>query len=379
VAAAAFFAVSPFEIFYGSEARSYSLVAGLIVLSTLSLLLALQQRRARWWALYAVAATAALYTHYIAALTLLPQAAWALWVHRESLREQLIANALVVLAFAPWLPSLVVQIRHSADEAKRLAVLAPVTLSNVVEISARALVGHPFIRLRDLPGQLPLVLLGAMLIGCLILLAYEGRTGTAGLRFGFGNRGGLVILLAAFPLAALVLYGLRPDTSFLLARNLSGAVPYALLLFGWLVTRAGPRLGAALAVLALAVLLVGTVKSLDPDHQRPDARGAARYIDAHAARGAPVVDVRFPYKGPPSRATRLYLERPHRLYKDSEWLLAWRAASRSRLPLFVSMPRLSNVIRLFSPPVRYESRYRLVAEHVSRGLRPILTREYAPR
>jgi hypothetical protein len=35
---------------------------------------------------HVVAATAAVYSHYIAALVLVPQAAWALWTHRESAR-----------------------------------------------------------------------------------------------------------------------------------------------------------------------------------------------------------------------------------------------------------------------------------------------------
>ena len=81
--AALWFAMSPFQIFYGTETRSYALVAALVVLSTLALLSALEERRLRWWALYTIAATAAAYTHYIAVLTLIPQAAWALWSYRE--------------------------------------------------------------------------------------------------------------------------------------------------------------------------------------------------------------------------------------------------------------------------------------------------------
>src|SRR4051812_43115831 len=66
--AAACIALSPFAIFYGTEARGYSLVAALVVLSTVALLQALRDGRRRWWLLHGAAALAALYTHYIAAL-----------------------------------------------------------------------------------------------------------------------------------------------------------------------------------------------------------------------------------------------------------------------------------------------------------------------
>jgi hypothetical protein len=75
--------------------------------STRALLVALEGRKPHWWALYGLAVSAAVYTHYIAALTLFPQAAWALWTNRESLREQLVTSALVVLAFLTWLSSFI--------------------------------------------------------------------------------------------------------------------------------------------------------------------------------------------------------------------------------------------------------------------------------
>jgi uncharacterized membrane protein len=60
--AAAWFALSPFQIFYGTETRAYALVAALVVLSTYSLLAALDERRLRWWTLFALASAAAVYT-----------------------------------------------------------------------------------------------------------------------------------------------------------------------------------------------------------------------------------------------------------------------------------------------------------------------------
>jgi 4-amino-4-deoxy-L-arabinose transferase-like glycosyltransferase len=369
--AAAWFALSPFEVFYGTEARSYAQVTALAVLSTLALLEAVDDRRARWWLLYALAGGAALYTHYIAVLTLVPQAAWALWRHRDTAREQLIAAGVMGLAFVPWLPSFVVQFRHSTDEAKRIAVLAPLTLSSVLESTAKALAGHPFVPLRDLPGVPALVILAAALGAALVLIR-------GGLEQ-WPRRGGLLALLALTPPAGIVLYSLRPDTSFLLARNLSVAVPYALLLAGWLLTRPRLRLALPLCLAALGAVSAGTVEALSPERQRTDGRDAARYIDANAPPGVPVVDVQYPYRGPPARGTRIYLERPHRLFGESGFPSAWAAASRARSPILVSVPRVPTLIRLFAPPSRYAPRYRLAAEHRSQGLRGILIREYVPR
>ena len=59
-------AVSPLGVYYGQEARMYALAALLAVCVWLALDVWLATRRARWLALYALAALAALLTHYIA-------------------------------------------------------------------------------------------------------------------------------------------------------------------------------------------------------------------------------------------------------------------------------------------------------------------------
>jgi len=377
VVAAAWFALSPYEIFYGTESRSYALVTAFVVLSTVSLLAALDRQRSRWWALYALAATGAIYSHYIAALILLPQAAWALWTHRDSVREQLLANGAVVLAFMPWFPSFLIQARHSADEAKRLAEITPVSLSNVGEAVGKALFGHPFVALRDLPGRLAIALLAALLVLALIAVAVGERR--AGHRFKpkLSTRGALLVLLAVAPPLGIVLYSLRPDTSFLLARNLSGAVPYALVLFGWLLTTQRPRVSAALSVAAIALVGVGTVELLDSDNGRPNAEAAARFIDANAGPDTPVIETQLPFSGPPGRATRIYLEHRHRFVAYGASL--WPRAAEAGSPVVMSYPSLPALDRLLRPRKRYVSRYRLVAEHTYPGFRAITVRKYAPR
>jgi Dolichyl-phosphate-mannose-protein mannosyltransferase len=376
VVAAAWFALSPFQIFYGTESRGYALVAAFVVVSTLALLAALDEpRRLRWWALYALAATAAVYTHYIAALTLVPQAAWALWTHRESVREQMLAGGLVVLAFLPWLPSFILQYENSADEARRISETVPLTLSNVAEFAVEPLVSRPWTPISDLPGRIPLAVLAVLLVGLVLGLMVKLRTRTITFRPTLGTRGGLVIVLAFAPLVGLVLYSLRPNTSFLLSRNLSVAMPYALLLLGWLLTYPRPRIAIALSAAALVALAVGTIKTLHPDYQRPDARDAARFIDAQAPPSAPVVDVPGPH------AIRTYLRPSRPVYTVAEFGIAgWDAAARTGSRVFLSSPGLEAYLRGLGPPAQYARRFRLVSEHTSPGVPvEIVIREYAPR
>ncbi len=375
--AAAWLALSPFQIFYGTETRSYALVTALVVLSTVVLMAALDSRRKRWWALYALAITAAVYSHYTAVLVLAPQAAWALWAHRDRWREQLLATGAAALLFLPWLPSFIVQAENSADEARRIAASVPLTLVNVAELEPRALVGHPFVPFQDLPGWGVLLALAAVVAGTVLVAVYRLATGRARLRPSLSSRGTLLLLLAVGPFLLLLAYSLRPETSFLLARNLSVSVPYAVLLLGWLLTLPGGRLRIALHIIALALVSVGTVKMLTPDYQRPDAKDAAEYIDAEAPPGAPIADVSI-FTGPPAQATRVYLERPHPVYSE-DLSAVWPRAARSDRPVFLSFPGVPTFERLFVAPPQYARSYRLADEHRSPGITPIVTRKYVPR
>lgn len=368
--AAAWFALSPFQIFYGTEARGYALVTALVVLSTLALLAALDGRGVAAWALYALAAAAAIYTHYIAALVLIPQAAWALWTHRESIRGQLIANGIVVLVWLPWLPSFVVQARHSGDEARRLSALVPLTVSNAVKAEGQSLVGHPYVNLAKLPGTVPMVVLGVVLAAALALgLALPAR------RWPAIRDGRLLALLALVAPLAIIIYSARPHRSFLLPRNASVAVPYALLLIGWLLTVPRRRIAAAaLSAAALACVAVGSVKMLERGYQRPDGRDIARFIDAHAPPRAPVLDV------PGPQGTQFYFKRVHPLPGLARFGPAqWSEAARTRTPVFLTFLRTPFLEKL-GPPPQVAARFRLAAEHTSPSIpAPLTVREYVAR
>ncbi len=68
---------------------------------------------------------ATIYTHYVGFFVVLAQAVWAFWSYREQLRELVIVHVVVEIAYLPWLPSFLLQERHSADGGRRIAEYAP--------------------------------------------------------------------------------------------------------------------------------------------------------------------------------------------------------------------------------------------------------------
>ena len=301
-----------------------------------------------------LSAAAAVHTHYIAALTLVPQALWTLWTHRESFRVQALAHGLVVVAFLPWLPSFIVQARHSADEARRIEELAPLTISNAADFAGKPLVAHPFVSVSDIPGRIALLVLALALV---IGIVYAARA-----RPPRGRCIGLLTTLALVPLAALIVYSARPETSFLLPRNVACAVPYALLVFGWLLTSPPGTLGWLLPATALAMVAIGAVQMLNPDRQRPDARDAAEFIERRIPPRAPVVDVPGPH------AIRTYLDPSRPVFTlDQFGETGWARAAAEGLPVVITFPDAGRLSSQLRPPARYAREFRRAAYHRSKG------------
>src|SRR5215211_5264764 len=125
--AAAITALAPFMIYYSAEAREYEPMLVLVLLSTLALLTALRDDRARWWIAYGACTCAAVYTHYTSVFALAAQLAWVLLAHPDARRRALLANAGAVVAFLPWLPGLVNDVRSPDSEI--MSALSPFTAS----------------------------------------------------------------------------------------------------------------------------------------------------------------------------------------------------------------------------------------------------------
>lgn len=111
--AAALAALNPFLTIYAQEARMYSLVALLSVLACGSFARGFVDGDRRHRALFALVLAALLYTHAWAIFLALGFAAAAAAHSRRRLRDAVVPFAAAALAFAPWLPTLVDQARHT--------------------------------------------------------------------------------------------------------------------------------------------------------------------------------------------------------------------------------------------------------------------------
>jgi hypothetical protein len=284
--AATLLALSPFEIFYSTEARAYSLLIFLSLASTLALLRALERGSVARWALYAILVSAAMYTQYTAVFVIGVQAAWALVLHRRAVVPLLVAYALAALTYLPWLPSL----HDQQDQKFKLAVVAgntPATLESLLKLMGRLLPGHPYISLAELPGRLPVVVLAAAGITALVLVAARARRGEIA-RPGLRSPLVLVGLLALATPVGLLVYS-AVGTNLMGSRNLLGSVPYMLVLLGALAVMLRPRQSWVVTAVGLGALAVASVSMLQANHGRPAYDDAAAFVEAHGAPSDPVV------------------------------------------------------------------------------------------
>jgi uncharacterized membrane protein len=130
-------AVSPFALHYGQEAAMYALLL-LIGLATLRAAIGIlegsRKSRARWLIAYIVCGTLALYTHYYAAL-LLGTVGLVAMVQACRLRAWhgvvawIGAHVVIGLAFLPWLPVALQQVRLAASVEDWIGV-APLDAAN---------------------------------------------------------------------------------------------------------------------------------------------------------------------------------------------------------------------------------------------------------
>lgn len=113
--AALLLALSPFHLWYSQEARMYALVTLLATCSVYCLLEVLRSGRRFAWIGYVLCTSLSLYTHYYAIFVLLFQDCFVAYLcltdpeRRGMLRGWIVAQAVVLMCFSPWLPTFVGQ------------------------------------------------------------------------------------------------------------------------------------------------------------------------------------------------------------------------------------------------------------------------------
>jgi Dolichyl-phosphate-mannose-protein mannosyltransferase len=292
VVATALTALSPFMIFYSTEARSYQLLIVLVLLSTIALLAAIADGRARRWIAYGAFSCAAMYTHYTGAYALLGQFLWVLWAYPHARRSALLANVGAVIAYLPWFSGLRKDL--SSPTTDILSALSPFTADSVRISLQHWSVGHPFAYpgtgMRDLPGELALLMFAGGVVIALAGLLRSTVHVSRRLHAATPNRRVVLILVLAVsvPVGEALTSAVGDDVFG--TRNLAASWPAFGLALGALLAAAGPRLRFAAVALVLGAFAIGAAKMIEAPFQRPAFDAAADFIDREAAPGDVVLD-----------------------------------------------------------------------------------------
>jgi hypothetical protein len=311
--AAAAMALNPFVVFYATDARAYMVAMALLLATTLTMLIALEDGRRRWWFAYAVFTALCMYTHYTTAFVLGAQLLWLLLFHPQARVTAIVANVGAAVLFIPWIPSMLADM-----DSPTIDVLSALQ-GDGFDVKRAAVenwaFGYPYNLPVDLPGRF-LVTLGTI---ALVVAATVGLWRWAGPRLrgraeGFPplSRGVVLALLLALatPVAELVILGLG-GTDLFGARNLNTSAPGFALTIGALTSAAGLAVGAICATAVLGVFAFTTARSLDPSVSTIKMRDAARFIEAESDPDDVVLDVISAALSPvPLTSLDVYLPQP---------------------------------------------------------------------
>ena len=289
-------ALSPFLIYYTTEARAYGLTLLLVLLSTLALLRALDGGRFWWWVAYAACSCAAVYAHYTPVYLLGAQFLWAFFARPDARLPLIAANAAAAAAYIPWVPTLIDN--TNSPGAKVIGFLSPFTLSAVRIDLGRWGLGQPYIPLRELPGWIGIAMfLTGALAGAIGLVLRLRRAGTGRRLPRPSSRTVLIIVLALATPAGLIISSLVGDSVWT-SRNLISSWPGLALAIGAVVTAPTGWLRVISIGLVVGAFGIGAIKMLDADNQRPEYAEAAAFIEANSRPGDPIVESPIPTPGP---------------------------------------------------------------------------------
>ena len=300
--AAALTTLSPFMIFYSAEARGYAFMVAVLLLSTLALLDAVDNRRGLSWVAYAVCACAAVYTHYTSVFALGAQLLWLLWAHPEARKPALLATVGAALAFLPWLSGLRADFNSPTTDI--VDSFNTVDLGSVRINLLHWAAGHPLVlpntSLSALPGNPALVLLAlgvaVALVGVALTAVREGLGSWTGR---VDRRLMLVIVLAlSVPAGAALMSTVGPNLFG--ARYLAASWPALALSVAALLVAPPPWLRVVAVALVVAASAIAAVKLLRPDLGRPEYQTAAGLIERAAAPGDVIIDATDYSPAPPT-------------------------------------------------------------------------------
>jgi mannosyltransferase len=268
-------AFNPMLIWYSQEARSYALLVLFGTISFYFFVRALDTRRGRDLAFWAVASALAMLSHYFAFFAVGIEAVWLAVALRDRWKAVLPALGLVGLVGASLLPLIAAQSNSShigwIEESPLGSRFLQTGISFLIGETGHVIAEPPRVQYAILP------VIGVAL-GALVLLALGTRRERRGAMLGLAVGVGVLALAGA---AALV------GKDYVVERNLLPAlVPLTVVVaLGLGATRA--RFAGVLIAVALCAywLAFDVYVTQTPNLQRPDFRGAAKTLGpAHVPR-----------------------------------------------------------------------------------------------
>jgi 4-amino-4-deoxy-L-arabinose transferase-like glycosyltransferase len=273
-------ACSPLLVYYAQEARMYSLLMALAVLSLYSLTrLAAEPRSTPWSVAYVLTTCGALYTHYFAVLLIATQGVVALvwllrkWRAASAWKRWLLTQGAIALLYLPWLPTAIRQVRIGQGTWWRVPLSATVVLRDLWRF---------YILGPRRPSDVPVfgALLGGVALAVVAALLLGWRRGV--------GRWAFALAALFFPVAAIVWMGsvlpIYTDRYALVAApGLPLVVGLGIASCWDVLGRRRAWLGCVAALVLLSAVLAGPLTHLaalyhEPAFWREDFRRAARYV-----------------------------------------------------------------------------------------------------
>ncbi|MBI5649460.1 MAG: glycosyltransferase family 39 protein [Chloroflexi bacterium] len=290
VIAALLATIAPLYVWYSQEARMYTLITFLLLLSSYALLRALQGNDGNWWKWFVIANIAAIYTHYFAFVVIAFQLLFTIYQFRITHHARFARITLyfiaILIAFLPWMPFVLARFGQDAsywrgalklDEAIRHILINFTTGESVLEAHAQNIAA----------GWLIVLLVGS-LVSWFVRRQSKIKNQKSAIVF--------LILYLLIPLALLlILFSRNPKFN---ARYLMIASPAFFLLLAAGLAHASRLTAHALRftfyVLPLTFLLFTSGYAItniyfDSAFTKADFRGIARHIEKNIARDEAII------------------------------------------------------------------------------------------
>lgn len=268
--AALLLTISPFMLWYGAEARMYSLLALVTILHQLFFVKIFKTGKGAYWIAYFVTTILGFYTHYFFAFVLITEAIFYLVYHKRfpkwSLPKFAVALPLAFATFVPWL----LYVYHLGLASSEQPFLAVPSTGDIFDTYAQFLFGFQVQGLNTFIVSLwPILVLVAF-----FTLQRKNRSTSASTFLIFMA---ILPVLAAFIISILV----KP---FFLSRYLIVSLPSLFLIFAWIISIYPAKVRHIIqVVVVLFTLGLLVIEILNPDTPvKEDYKSAVAYVSARA-------------------------------------------------------------------------------------------------